>query len=73
MKHEDWAVYRRQAEQGGWKKFSPLPKTQAQAIAELRAEVDGLAGRVKAELLAELRIEIERLIAMEAPYASHHS
>jgi len=70
MKHEDWIAYQHQAKREQIEKFGSLPQTQTQAIADLRAELDGLAGRIKAELLSELRTEVERLIAMEVTYAS---
>lgn len=71
MKHEDWLDYQRRSEQESLEKFGPPQKTQAEAIAELRAEVDNLAGRIKAELLADLRTEVERLISMEVSRANH--
>lgn len=71
MKHEDWLAYQRQSELESLEKLGPRPKSQAEAIAELRAEVDNLAGRIKAELLADLRTEVERLISMEVTHASH--
>ncbi len=70
MKHEDWAGYQRQSNQKQLEKFGPRLKTHAETIAELRAEIDSLAGRIKAELLAELRVEVERLISMEVYHAS---
>ncbi|HKY79273.1 MAG TPA: hypothetical protein VJ182_04685 [Anaerolineales bacterium] len=68
MKHEDWVRYQSQIEVEWLEKFGPRPKTHAEAIAELRAEVDSLEGRIKAELLDELRIEVERLISMEVSH-----
>lgn len=35
--------------------YGPLPKTEAEKIAEIRAELDGLASRLRADLLADLR------------------
>jgi hypothetical protein len=70
MKHEDWLRYQRQAEQDQPEWLGPQPKTNDEKIAELRAELDSLAGRLRADLLAQLRTEVERLIAMEASYAS---
>ncbi|MEX1143640.1 MAG: hypothetical protein WEC16_02280 [Anaerolineales bacterium] len=71
MKHEDWLAYQRKSEQERPARFGAPSKTQAEKIAELRAEVAGLAGRLKDELLAELRTEIERLISTEVTHASH--
>jgi hypothetical protein len=69
MKHEDWVRYQQQEAENKAAYFGPPPKTQAEMVAELRAEVDGLAGRIKQELLAELKVEIERLIEMEMSHA----
>ena len=75
MKHEDWIRYRRQEAIRAALQFGERPKTDAEKVAELRAEVDGLADRLKAELLAELKVEIERLITsiaiVEESEASH--
>ncbi|MEX2161677.1 MAG: hypothetical protein WD751_07140 [Anaerolineales bacterium] len=70
MKHEDWLRYQRQAEQDHYERLGPQPKTSDEKIAELRAELDSLAGRLQVDLLAQLRTEVQRLIAMEASYAS---
>jgi hypothetical protein len=52
-----------------WSKYTgERKKVDAQLIAELRTEVDGLAGRIKAELLNDLKIEIERLIVSAGRY-----
>lgn len=64
MKPEDLAKYEREAELDRLERFGPPPKSSSEKIAELRAEVDGLSGRIKEELLAVLRVEIERLISM---------
>jgi len=71
VKHEDWLIYQRISEQERLARFGPPPRTQAEMITELRAEVDSLAGRLKHELLTELRTEIERLISTEVTHASH--
>lgn len=63
MKHEDFLKYQREYEQRRVELYGPLPKTDSEMIAELRAELDGLTGRLKAELVDELRVELERLIA----------
>jgi len=73
MKHEDWLQYQRQADLEHLELFGAPPRTDKERIDALRAEVEGLAGRLKEELLAELRCEIERLIAMEVPYAHRQS
>ncbi len=69
MKHEDWMRYQRQEEQDRTQKFGAPPQTLAAKVAEIRAEVDELSGRIKQELLAELKVEIERLIEMEMSHA----
>lgn len=69
MKHEDWVRYRSQELERQAVQFGERPKTEAEKVAELRAEVDSLAGRIKAELLTELKIEVERLIEMEMQHA----
>lgn len=51
------------------RRFGPPSQPLADKVAELRAEVDGLAGRIRQELLAELKVEIERLIQMEMSHA----
>ncbi|MEX1248921.1 MAG: hypothetical protein WEA61_10620 [Anaerolineales bacterium] len=66
MRYEDWVQHEREAERERAARFGPRPTADGEKIAELRAELDGLAGRLKAELLAELRAEVERLIAMQA-------
>lgn len=71
MQYEDWAAYQHQVDLDRLELYGQLPKTTAEKVAELRAEVDGLAGRLKADLLAELRAEIEHLIAMEITHANH--
>lgn len=70
MKHEDWIRYQRQEAECQALQFGERPKAYSENVAELRAEVDGLSGRIKQELLAELKIEIERLIEMEISHAN---
>lgn len=69
MRYEDWVRYRQQETDREVLLFGERPKTEAEKVAELRAEVDGLAGRIKQELLAELKAEIERLISSYQPPA----
>lgn len=69
MRHEDWTRYQKQLVADRFLRFGPPPQPLSDKVAELRTEVDGLAGRIKEELLAELRVEIERLIEMEISHA----
>jgi hypothetical protein len=69
MRHEDWSQYQKDFEVAQIQRFGPPPKPLADKVAELRAEVDGLSGRIKQELLAELKVEIERLVEMEMSHA----
>lgn len=63
MRHEDWLKYEQQAARERAALFGQRPPSDQERISQLRAELDGLAGRLKAELLAELHNEVERLIA----------
>ncbi|MCL5429413.1 MAG: hypothetical protein M1347_06415 [Chloroflexi bacterium] len=71
MRHEDWAEYQRELEEHQIQRFGTPPPKDADRITELRREVDGLARRIKKELLAELKVEIERLITLEVEHADH--
>ena len=65
-------MHYQQKETDRWSKYTnERKKADAQQIAALRAEVDGLAGRIKAELLNELKIEIERLILSASRYQTY--
>ncbi len=68
MRHEDWTRYQLQAEEERSRRFGEAPRTLESKVKELRAEVDGLSGRIKQELLAELKVEIERLIEKAISY-----
>jgi hypothetical protein len=69
MRHEDWTRSRPREEKERDLRFGPAPRTLEDKVTDLRAEVDGLAGHIKQELLAELRVEIERLIQSCQPSA----
>jgi hypothetical protein len=64
---DDYTLWLREQAKLHPEDYPPPPPTHDEKIAALRAELDGLRGRLRDELLAELRVEVERAIAMSAP------